>query len=371
VLVLADQEVVGVAGPQARVGEQAADAQRIAHQLAGGEQLLVGGVRRQDVRGPAGPGSPQPVGQPVQGVLQVQLADAALLAQRGEPQAVVVDERVAVAPVVAEPERVDVRVRSRFEPQDAAAAGMMRPLGIEVDGDVAAAGAAGADRRRLLQVPDAATESEVPAGQRADGADVHDVGRIAIVELAAGEDVDLGVVAAVEDRHLVGLGDFAGETHAPRTEDAPFLVQHDPAADGRGLLVLDHFVFGKPAVVPAHQHVVFLEAAFAGLVADGAVHGVVDEQELEHVADRLADAVVVGPDHHAVAHRRAARDLQLRDALDLHQAHPAVARDRQAGMVAVVGDVNAVVKGGLQDRLAGYGLDGASVDGDGDLVHGY
>ena len=57
--------------------------------------------------------------------------------------------------------------------------------------DVAAAGAAGADRRRVRQEPDARLEAELLAGQRAHRADVHDVAGVGVVERLAREGPDL------------------------------------------------------------------------------------------------------------------------------------------------------------------------------------
>ena len=47
---------------------------------------------------------------------------------------------------------------------------------------------------------------------------------------------------------------------------------------------------------------VVLQAALAGLVADRAVEGVVDEEELHHPLLRLLDLGHVGAHHHAVLH---------------------------------------------------------------------
>jgi hypothetical protein len=49
----------------------------------------------------------------------------------------------------------------------------------------------------------------------------------------------------------------------------------------------------------------------------------VDQQELHHRVLGLLDAVGLGVDDHPVADGSRARRLELRDALDLHEAHPA------------------------------------------------
>ena len=54
----------------------------------------------------------------------------------------------------------------------------------------------------VLQVPDALLVEEVLAAQRADRAEVDDVAGQLVLQRLAGEDVDLGVVAAVDDLQL-------------------------------------------------------------------------------------------------------------------------------------------------------------------------
>ena len=80
-----------------------------------------------------------------------------------------------------------------------------------VDVDVATGCAAGANRRRAVEVPDARLEAEILIGQRPYRTDVGNVARIMVVELDAGEDVDARVVAALEDAELSGAGDRYAE----------------------------------------------------------------------------------------------------------------------------------------------------------------
>src|SRR3712207_1891081 len=80
-----------------------------------------------------------------------------------------------------------------------------------------------------------------------------------------------------------------------------------------------------------------LQRALAALVADGAVERVVDEQELDHRALRVVHALRLRVHDHAVADRRRAARLELRDALDLDEAHAARA-DRLAELGLVTED---------------------------------
>ena len=98
----------------------------------------------------------------------------------------------------------------------------------------------GADRRRVLEVPDARAEAEVLGGERADRADVDDVAGVRVVEPLAGSEVDLAVVAALEDRRARSVfGDLVEEARAARAQDAALLVEHDERADVDRLVLLD------------------------------------------------------------------------------------------------------------------------------------
>src|SRR4051794_37405833 len=127
--------------------------------------------------------------------------------------------------------------------------------------------------------------------------------------------------ALLEDQ-LVVLADLLREPHAAVAEDAALAVDGNQRRQRERLLEvalgLDE---ARAAAAPAVGDV--LQRALAALVADGAVERVVDEEELD---DRLLGslhALGLGVDDHAVLDRRRAGGLQLRDALDLDEAHAA------------------------------------------------
>ena len=78
----------------------------------------------------------------------------------------------------------------------------------------------------------------------------------------------------------------------------------------------------------------------------------VDQQELEHPGARLDDVGRLRVHDHAVGAYRRARRLQLRHLLDLDDADAARTVDAEAGVIAVVGKLDAVLDGRLEDRLA-------------------
>ena len=150
------------------------------------------------------------------------------------------------------------------------------------------------------------------------------------------EGADEGAVAALEQLQLLVLGDLLAEAHAAVAEDAALAVDRDQRRELDRLLEVALLV-GHPALAGAPAHRDVLQRALAALVADGAVERVVDEQELDHGALRVLDLVGAGVDDHAVAHRGRAGGLQLRDPLDLDQAHAAGA-DRLAQLRLVTED---------------------------------
>ena len=266
--------------------------------------------------------------------------------RRGE-QARVVGRLVAVPPLVADPVIVDEGVEPGGEPPDLAAV----LLGV----DVAAGGAAGADGVMLREKPGPLLVEEILREQGTDRAQVDHVFGQGVDDREAGKDVDLGVVTPPHHLEFAGLGDLAGEPDASGAHDAPVLVQLDGVGDvflGVDDPLLDEAV-ARLAVLVA----VVLQAALAGLVADGAVERVIDQEVFHDHPLMLADFRAVGHEHRPVLRRRLAGGDELGDHLDLaglgvlradlDLAHPAVGDDRKRGVPAVIRDVGPGELGGL------------------------
>src|SRR5204862_427476 len=115
------------------------------------------------------------------------------------------------------PARAGVRMPSASAAHPPAA-GVVRALAIDVHVHVAAARAAGTHRLGGVEVPDAHLETELAVGQRAHRADVHHVAGIVVLEVLAGEEADLRVIAAAEDAELARARDLVAEPHAARAE---------------------------------------------------------------------------------------------------------------------------------------------------------
>ncbi len=187
-------------------------------------------------------------------------------------------------------------------------------------------------------------ETKILAGERPHRTQVHRVERIRAGHFLAGEGGDVRLVAAARDVELLVARHVAQETHAAIAQNAALLVEDQGGADVPGLVLLET---GEvlAAVLEVVLHVVVLQRALAGLVADGTVQRVVEQQHLLHRRARAFGGVAVGVHHHALGDHRLARDPQAPAALgdELHLAHAAVAVGAQAGVVAEVRDVDAVL----------------------------
>src|SRR4029077_6530683 len=168
------------------------------------------------------------------------------------------------------------------------------------------------------------------------------------LEGLAREEPDLGVIAPVEDAELAGAGHLVAETHAAGAEDAALRVQHDVGPERPRLRLVDLLV-GHARVVEPVPHVVDLQPALAGLVTYGAVQWMIDEVDLH---DRLAGrehALGLRVHDHPVGGLGVAADLGPRVLLDIHHAEPALPRDAEPGVIAVVRHLDPGLAGGLDE----------------------
>jgi len=90
-----------------------------------------------------------------------------------------------------------------------------------------------------------------------------------------------------------------------------------------------------------------LDMGTAALVADGAIEGMVHQQELHDALACLAGQIGVGLDAPALHHWHGAGGHWLGALLHLHQAHPAVAGHGESFVVAESGYLHADLGSGL------------------------
>src|SRR5437867_12761380 len=94
--------------------------------------------------------------------------------------------------------------------------------------------AAIAHGRRAREIPNPGLETEIPLGQCAHRADVHDVRGARILERRTWKNPDLAVVSAIENAELAGLGDLVGKEPAAGGENGTLLMQHQMRTERSG-----------------------------------------------------------------------------------------------------------------------------------------
>src|SRR5207237_201086 len=102
---------------------------------------------------------------------------------------------------------------------------------VAVEVDAASRRAVSTDAFLRLEIPDPLFVEEVLAAQRPDRTEVDDVAGELVVERFAGEDVDLGMMAAMGDLQLGLSADLAGEADAASTHDTAIGEEGDVVAD--------------------------------------------------------------------------------------------------------------------------------------------
>ena len=108
----------------------------------------------------------------------------------------------------------------------------------------------------------------------------------------------------------------------------------------------------SPWPVWPEGHRLVLEVALPSLVTDGAIQGVVDQEELHHSLPGLPGELAVGLDLPTIHHRHSASSHRLGTLLNLHKTHSAVASDGETVMVAKTRNLNADHGRGLQNSGA-------------------
>ena len=241
------------------------------------------------------------------------------------------------------------------------------------DGDVGAGAAIDVDGRGFLEEPDPHLETEVVGGQCADRANVGGIERVVRIQQAAGMDGERGVGAALgEAKHRIA-GHLVHEADAAAAHDAALVVEPDARAD-IDVFRLFHLHIHEARNAAAVFDRVFLEAAFAGLVADRAIERVVDEQKLHHALAAFFHDFAGGADAHVFRNRIGAGDHRAGDPADvfvavfvplgflagcgagrhahLDEAHPAVSGGAQLRVVTIVGNDGAGCPAGLDHPRA-------------------
>ena len=114
-----------------------------------------------------------------------------------------------------------------------------------------------------------------------------------------------------------------------------------------------------------------LQFALAAGIAYRAIEGMIAQQQLDGGFARLGDLVAFGGDDHAFGYRGGAGGLQLGHFFQADQAHAASCLQREAGVVAKLGDGDAGLAAGLDQQSACGCGELFAVDGKGYVSHGF
>ncbi len=160
---------------------------------------------------------------------------------------------------------------------------------------------------------------------------------------------------------------LAADAHAAIAQNAAWPIE----IDNRGPLLFVAVILGlgefRLGSTVGERHV--LQFAFAARVADRAIQRMVAKQQFDHGLARLTYLIAVGRDDHAFGHARSAGGLKLRHLLYFYDAHTASALQREPGIVAKRGHLDARAFAGLDQQRARGSRDLFSIDSECDIRH--
>jgi hypothetical protein len=140
------------------------------------------------------------------------------------------------------------------------------------------------------------------------------------------------VASAKRHGQVRRLRDLIAHANAAGAQNAALLVENDVLADVDDLALADLVALvARKHAVPVE--IVALQAAFAGLVADGTVDGMVEQREFEHLPPHIQHLGRVGRDLHLVGDGGVAGRYRLGRALDFDQTLAAHRGRRQPRVV--------------------------------------
>src|SRR5690606_16913127 len=288
----------------------------------------------------------------LQSLFPADLPPAAVFLELRHQQPIIAVNALVTEPVaIGQPRLVDRLVLFRYHALDGAAQGVH--IHVRTDAVVRR------DRRVLHPLPSAGAVAVRPGVQGANGTYSDDVCRELVVDSLRDVGADLHPVAAPDATELLVTAALLAEPPATRAVDA---ARHVGGNERSEVLVLHRTLAVVIARnVPAEAHRQVLQFAFASLDANGAVEGIVDQQEFHRRALRGDRLRGFREDLHAVAARGRAGRQRLRRLFHFHEAHAAVGRDAQLLVITETRDVGPFVVGDLHDHLAFLALHGLAV----------
>ncbi len=236
---------------------------------------------------------------------------------------------MGVAGLVRDPLLIDGLVQAGKHAEHVRTTGINADVGANCIHDVDGLGAA--------ELPRTSLESVRLRGEGADGTEVDDVARHLRVKHLGGVGADLHVVATAGGTKSGDTGYLGREADATSAVNA---ASHDSLDNGTEVLIFYSALnLTETRAIGAIVHRLLLKIALTTLVTNGAIQGVVREEELHDTLTSLVDHYRVGLDAHVRSQRVGARGNGLGNLLDFNQAHTAVTSDRETLMEAEARDI--------------------------------
>ena len=133
----------------------------------------------------------------------------------------------------------------------------------------------------FLEKPHAHLKPKIFRRERAYRTNVHGIQRVIVIKNPARIRGECAVTAAIDDTERIVAHDIACEPDAARAKDAAFIIEHDARAEINSLGLVN-LRFNETALRFPVIDGIFLQLAFAGLIANRAIERMIDEQEFEH-----------------------------------------------------------------------------------------
>ena len=195
--------------------------------------------------------------------------------------------------------------------------------------------------------------------QRPHGTHVDHVARQLVLQRTLDEGGDFHVLAAARGPQFLDPGDFLAETNAARAVNAAGHVggnQRTQVGIADGALGLR-----KARDIAAEAHRQILQFALPALVANRTIQRMIDQQELHGGPLGGNGPLRMRFNLHAIRYRSGASRQRFGRAVHVHQAHPAIGRHAQLGVIAKARNVDARPVGGGNQHFAGRACDFAAV----------
>jgi hypothetical protein len=223
-------------------------------------------------------------------LLPVSGLEATLTADQRHGKSLSLKAVASESSLVVDPLLVHVVIKSGENTHDLEATGVHTDVGTETVQNV--------DRFGMLQLPGTSSESIGLRGEGTNGAEIDNVTRQLGVQVLLEVGSNLDIVTTSGGAHLRGTGNIVGESNTSGAVDTSV---HGSLDQGTNVLILDSSLAAnlvESASVRSVTHRLVLKITLTTLITDGAVEGMVGQQEFHNTLTGLVSEGRVGLDNH-------------------------------------------------------------------------